>query len=32
MQSRTITITNSVSKRSNDLMYYIMTNNLSKIK
>ena len=32
MQSRTITITNSESKRSNDLMYYIMTNNLSKIK
>ena len=32
MQSRTITITNSELKRSNDLMYYIMTNNLSKIK
>jgi hypothetical protein len=32
MQSRTVTITNSESKRSNDLMYYIMTNNLSKIK
>ena len=32
MQSRTCTITNSELKRSTDLMYYLMTNNLAKIK
>ena len=31
MQSRTITITNSELKRKNDLMYYVITNNLDKI-
>jgi hypothetical protein len=32
MQSRTNTITNSELKRSNDLMFYVITNNLEKIK
>jgi ankyrin repeat protein len=32
MQSRTITITNSELKRKHDLMYYVITNNLDKIK
>ena len=32
MQSRTITLNNTESKRSSDLMYYVITNNLTKIK
>lgn len=32
MQSRTLTSSNSELKRSNDLMYFIMINNLDKIK
>jgi len=32
MQSRTYTITHTELKRSTDLMYYLMTNNLDKIK